>query len=173
MIVAVIMLVALLAAMYAANRARNGHRHISKYEHCMNVFIAKAETILSDDETPEEIVSFLEFLRHQAVKPWAALQFMRHLFSRDRQQLRSTQLPSEFNDFIERRPELGRVLAEASVAAFLAMTYRGHLVGGLVRTLVFFDAGEHKDRTRDIAIQYQEVEKKIDPQKFEKELQTA
>jgi hypothetical protein len=39
------------------------------------------------------------------------------------------------------------------------MSYRGYLVGGFLRSLVLFDAHEHSDRSRDLAVHYKEVEK--------------
>jgi hypothetical protein len=143
--------VALVGAICLARRATTYTRRLQKFELCMDEFTQGAEALLRDEDTPEELVSLLEFMRRKAVDPWAPLDFMPHLLSKDRHELAKTDVPPAYAEFLVRRPELARLLARTSTASMLAMTYRGYFVGGLVRLFVLFDAKTHSERMRDIA----------------------
>jgi hypothetical protein len=157
--VALASILALLLAAFAAMRARRDLRLLEKYEHCMDMFIKDANTLLADKDTPRAIVEILAFLRQKATSGWAALDFLKHLLSKDRKLLRESKVRQEIQQFVEQRQELGAVFNEACAAAICAMAYRANVGGGIMRSLVFFDAREHSIRTRDIATKYSEVEK--------------
>jgi hypothetical protein len=151
--------IALVLAIYASSRAAKQLRHIQKYEKCMDEFIENVQPLLEDEETPEQLVDMIIFMRTKVVDSWAAADFLRHLLSKDRYILRKAGLGEEIDSFLNRRPELASALKRAASAALLAMSYRGHVVGGFLRSLVLFDAREHDGRAADLAAHYKEVDR--------------
>jgi hypothetical protein len=157
---ALVAVLALLAAMFFAGRARRNTEILHQYEQCMNIFIASAETLVSADETPAEVVGLLQFFSEKAADPRGAREFL-WVFLRYRNELASgpsDHTASAIETFKGANPQLGRVFSRAMAFSMLAMTYKGGLLGALLRNTVLFDAKQHEDRSRDLAASFHDVE---------------
>lgn len=88
---------------------------------------------ISDYGTPKIVVDLLSYIGRKTIVLWATGNFLPYLHSRDRREMKKADIAKEKIDMLQMRPELNAALEGAAGAAFLAMSYRGYLVGDLLR----------------------------------------
>ena len=140
-------------------------RYLRKYEIHMREFYKAAGILLSYEHLPGPVLDMISFLHAKTKGRFAAAGFLMHLVKRDRAEIagapESARLKA-INQFIEDRPEQGRLFEQICVLGVLAMSYRAYILGGSLRAFVFFDAAQHPARTRDVAVGFFNVEAKTE-----------
>lgn len=136
-------LLALLTA-FAVPRLFSGKTaNLRRYEEYATTFYQKADALLSDDETPDELVDSIESMVLLVSDKRAAPLFLRSLFRRASEangRRNKKQLDENFRAVVEpffaRRQELARAYEEATAACVMAMIWNGTgLSGYMLRTL--------------------------------------
>lgn len=108
---------------------------LREYERATDTFFAAARPLLQDDETPMSVIDMIDTLNRHIDDPRAA----RHILIAARRTSRLIEsdderlIDKEIADFTKRRQELGKQLARAIKAGFLAMSYRSRFWGPQLR----------------------------------------
>lgn len=113
---------------------------VLQFEKYANAFYQKIGPIIKDDETPTIIIDVLSALNDIVTDKTVARNIILSLLLRVKRDFNieaQKDEPSEIDDFLRQRPELGRACAAALVSAAVAVTYRGPIAGWFLRTFVF------------------------------------
>jgi hypothetical protein len=108
-------------------------------------FYEAAGALVSDHETPEEVLSVLEWLSNHIRDAAIIRTFVTEaLLGRLRGHIEK---PSPFTNLLlarirEMRPEMQNAFGRAVAHAMLAMSFRGGLAGAVMRNIMFLDIAE-------------------------------
>lgn len=108
---------------------------------CRDEFYKAVEALLSDDATPEIVITRLDFLEHNMIEPgvgryvaWSAItgelrQFAEHP---------SDEVKKSVAAIESMRPELQELFGRAMIAGVLAGTYTNMVIGPFLRRVLLF-----------------------------------
>lgn len=119
----------LFAGWYFTHRTER----LRRYRECARLFYDKAQPLLDDPDTPEEILFMIDFMNmHITVKSAARDLVKAMAISRNSDEVSKMRRRAKFaaaQAFLQKRPELGRAYAECMAAGLLAVSYNSGITG--------------------------------------------
>lgn len=125
---------------------------IREFDFFAKEFHAASAPLISDDETPDEVLLFLLALNKKISDPTAARDFLR--FVSRKLPSNASGPPSSVREFFKHRPELEEKFLQAMAAAILAISFRSRFYGYKLR--LWFAAIETNEKKEEIGASFGE-----------------
>jgi hypothetical protein len=122
--------------------ARKRNKQRRRYEIHITTFYESVRPLISDEDTPVEILRLLRFLNGEISNPTAARFAVLAMRSSSKSYLDAknnseiSSLDSIVEEFLRKRPELGKKLIQAIAAAMLAVSYNSLIFGYFLRFIL-------------------------------------
>jgi hypothetical protein len=130
-------------------------------------FAKRARPLVSDDETPLDVLDILESFNFAISHRRAPMLLYRRMRERKLNGKAGTGLTWDtVDDFRKKRPELGEALDQACVAGFLATSYQSDFWGVPLRALAMDKSHRVKDEAGYIASEIRGIPEKFDSRRM-------